>query len=43
MTHTGRGVAQHVDVTARVFAGRPTSLYFAHQNVFRSRDGGETW
>ncbi len=20
-----------------------TSLYFAHQNVFRSRDGGETW
>lgn len=21
----------------------PTTLYFAHQNVFRSRDGGETW
>jgi photosystem II stability/assembly factor-like uncharacterized protein len=20
-----------------------TSLYFAHQNIFRSRDGGETW
>jgi photosystem II stability/assembly factor-like uncharacterized protein len=21
----------------------PAALYFAHQNVFRSRDGGETW
>ena len=24
-------------------AGRPHALYFGHQNMFRSRDGGKTW